>query len=48
MAIKTLTTSSGKTIEVELVREVRDKVAFADGDYRSGKRDCGVPEYLFL
>lgn len=32
MAIKTLTTSSGKTIEVELVREVRDKVAFADGD----------------
>lgn len=32
MAIKTLTTNSGKTIKVEMVREVQDKVAFADGD----------------
>lgn len=31
MATKTITTKSGKTIEVELVREVQDKVAYADG-----------------
>lgn len=31
MATKTITTKSGKTIKVELVREVQDKVAYADG-----------------
>lgn len=31
MATKTVTTKSGKTIKVELVREVQDKVAYADG-----------------
>lgn len=32
MATKTVTTKSGKTIKVELVREVQDKIAYADGD----------------
>lgn len=31
MATKTVTTQSGKTIKVELVRNVQDKVAYADG-----------------
>lgn len=31
MATKIVTTKSGKTIKVELVREVQDKVAYADG-----------------
>lgn len=32
MATKTITTKSGKTIEVELVRKVQDKIANLDGD----------------
>lgn len=32
MAMKTVTTKSGKTIKVELVRKVQDKIAYADGD----------------
>lgn len=31
MTTKTITTKSGKTIKVELVRNVQDKVAYADG-----------------
>lgn len=31
MSTKTVTTKSGKTIKVELVRHVQDKVAYADG-----------------
>lgn len=32
MATKTVTTKSGKTIKVELVRKMQDKIAYADGD----------------
>lgn len=32
MATKNITTKSGKTIKVELVREVKDKIAYADGE----------------
>lgn len=32
MTTKTITTKSGKTIKVELVRKVQDKVSYADGD----------------
>ncbi len=31
MTIKTITTKTGKTISVEMVREVQDKVSYADG-----------------
>lgn len=31
MTIKTMTTKSGKIVEVELVRAVNDKIAYADG-----------------
>lgn len=31
MAIKTFTTKSGKTVNVEFVRKVQDKVSYADG-----------------
>lgn len=31
MATKTVTTKSGKTIKVEMIRKVQDKVSYADG-----------------
>lgn len=31
MATKTLTTKTGKSVEIEFVRDVQDKVAYADG-----------------
>lgn len=49
MAVKTVTTKSGKTIKVELVRKVQDKVANLDGDrFVTGREIVEYTNITFL